>query len=228
MAEQRELNTIASMAERIRKAPANSEAKIWALYLGSFALLGIYEVLGLFDTTMELAPSHGGIDKACLAVAALCGIAALGWSIYLTQGLKPIQRIILPPVLLLLASIGTFMLASRLAYIEVGRLDFPAGKTQTRKALFPVYRAFETHGRYGNTDYVQLMATGTELEIGLQDFAFMRNHRLLDQGSDSDQISSNGYFCILVTIEEFGSSLRILHSGSQKLPAGTVVLCPVR
>jgi hypothetical protein len=56
----------------------------------------------------------------------------------------------------------------------------------------------------------------------------MRNHRPPhDDGKRFDEISSQGYFCARVTVEQSDAALRILHAGSQKLPQGTVILCPV-
>lgn len=53
------------------------------------------------------------------------------------------------------------------------------------------------------------------------------NRRPGDNGRKPDEISSRGYFCADVTIEQSDKALRILHAGSQTLPEGTVILCPV-
>jgi hypothetical protein len=65
-------------------------------------------------------------------------------------------------------------------------------------------------------------------EITRDDFVFMRNNRRPgDDGHNPDEISSRGYFCSKLTIEQSDKALRILHASSQKLPGGTVILCPV-
>lgn len=47
-----------------------------------------------------------------------------------------------------------------------------------------------------------------------------------DHGRNPDEISSHGFFCARVTLQQSGDALRVLNAGSQKLPAGTVVVCP--
>jgi hypothetical protein len=55
----------------------------------------------------------------------------------------------------------------------------------------------------------------------------MRTHRRAgDNKGDPDKISSNGYFCAHVTIQQSGNALRVLHAGSHNLPKGSVVICP--
>jgi len=107
-----------------------------------------------------------------------------------------------------------------------GWLDFPSGKSHTRQVLFVISRAYQTHGK-GSSQYIQTMPIWSNLEITREDFAFMRNHRPGDDGQNADEISSRGYFCAKVTIEQTDKALRILHSGSQKLPQGAVILCPI-
>jgi hypothetical protein len=54
----------------------------------------------------------------------------------------------------------------------------------------------------------------------------MRNNRRPgDDGHNPDEISSRGYFCAKLTIEQSDKALRILHVGSQTLPVGTVIFC---
>ena len=200
---------------------------IWALFFGSLSLIPLSLALGWFDTTTELIPTHERLDQACLAIAALCGLLAGATCVYLTRRLTIIQRIMLPLVIMLEAAIGIFMVANHAASIAEGFLDFPTGKTHTRQVLFHISRAYHTHGK-GSSQYIQTMPIWSNLEITREDFAFMQNNRRPgDDGHNPDEISSRGYFCAKVTIQQSDKSLRILHAGSQKLPEGTVIHCPV-
>jgi hypothetical protein len=201
--------------------------RIWALLLGSLALIPLSMALGWFDTTTQLIPTHEKVDQACLAIAALCGLLACGAGIYLTATLTIIQRIMLPLVIMLEAAIGIFLVANHTASIVEGWLDFPAGKTHARQALFVISRAYQTHGK-GSSQYIQTMPIWSNLEITREDFAFMNNNRRPgDDDHNPDEISSRGHFCAKLTIEQSDKALRILHAGSKKLPEGTVILCPV-
>jgi hypothetical protein len=221
------LRVTLSMPQSSEKQQAVPVGRIWALFLGSFSLILLSMILGLFDTTTELVPTHDKVDQACLAVAGLCGLLACGAAIYLTRGLTIIQRVMLPLVFLLVTAIGIFLVASRLSSITEGWVDFPAGKSHTSQALLPISRAYQTRGK-GSSQYIQTMPIRSNLEITREDFTFMRNHRRPDDNvKNYDEVSSRGYFCAKVSIEQSDKALRILHSGSQKLPQGTVILCPV-
>lgn len=136
------------------------------------------------------------------------------------------QRIVLPLVLVVVASIGIFLVANPTASILEGRMDFPAGKTHVRQAVIQISRAYQTHGK-SSSQYIQTMPIWPDFEITHQDFVFMqRNRRPGDDGHSADEISSHGYFCAKVTIEQSDRAIRILHAGSQELPEGTVILCP--
>ena len=215
------------MPQSSEKQQAVPAGMIWAFFLGSLSLILLSMILGLFDTTTELVPTHDKVDRACLAVAGLCGLLACGTGIYLTRGLTIIQRVMLPLVLMFVTAIGIFLVAGHLSSIIDGWVDFPADKSHTRQALLLISRAYQTHGK-GGSQYIQTMPIWSNLEVTREDFLFMRNHRRPDDdGKNFDEISSRGYFCAKVTIEQSDRALRILHSGSQKLPQGTVILCPV-
>jgi hypothetical protein len=223
---------LGSERSTIRQSPSDQQAvpvkKIWALFFGTLSLIPLSVVLGWFDTTTYLIPAHDKVDEACLAIAALCGLVACGTGIYLTRKLTIIQRIILPLVFMLEAAIGIFLVADHTASIVEGRLDFPAGKTHTLQTLLLISRAYQTHGK-SSSQYIQTMPIWSNLEVSHEDFLFMQNNRRADDhGDNPDEISSRGYFCAKVTIEESGNALRILHAGSQKLPEGTVILCPIQ
>ena len=126
------------------------------------------------------------------------------------------------------AAVGVFMVTHRASSIVEGWLDFPPGQTHTRQVLFSISRAYQTHGK-GSSQYIRTTRIRPILEISHADFVFMQNNRLAsDGGHNPDEISSQGYFCANLTIEQTDKALRILHAGSQKLPEGTVVLCPAQ
>lgn len=206
-----------------RPVPARG---IWTLFLGCLSLIPLSMVVGWFDTTTELFPTHPMVDQACLAGAAICGLVAAGTAIYLSKRLTVIQRIIIPLVIMIEAAIGVFLITNHAASVVEGWLDFPTGKTHTRQAMIQISRAYQTHGK-GGSQYIQTMPVWSNLEITQQDLTFMRNHRRAgDDGHNPDEISSQGYFCAKVTIEETESAVRVLYSGSHKLPEGTVTFCP--
>ena len=203
-----------------------SAKALWALFLGSLSLVPISLIFGLFDTTTELLPRHDEIDQTLIAVAGLCGLVVCGMGIYLTRKLTIKQRIMLPLVLTFETAIGLFLVDGHVASIVEGWHDFPAQTSHTREALFPISRAYQTDGK-GSSQYIQTAPIWTNLEITREDYAFMRTHRNPDDhGQNTDEISSRGYFCANGTVEQSDNALRILHSGSRKLPQGTVILCP--
>ncbi len=191
------------------------------------SLIILSMILGRFDTTTELAPAHDGIQNACLVVSGLCGLLACVTAIYFTRMITIVQRIVLPLVLMFLTAIGIFLVTGHLSSIAEGWVDFPKAKSHTHPAFFLISRAYQTHGK-ASSQYIQTMPIWSTLEITREDFAFMRNHRSPeDRGKNPNEISSRGYFCAKVNVEESDNALRILHAGSQKLPQGTVILCPV-
>jgi hypothetical protein len=215
------------MPQSSEEQQAVNARRIWAFFIGSFSFVLLSMILGLFDTTTELVPAHDKVDQACLAIAGLCSLLAFGTGIYLTKGLTLIQRVMLPLVFMFVTAIGIFLVSGHLSSIIEGWVDFPPGKSHTRQALLLISRAYQTHGK-GGSQYIQTMPIWSNLEVTREDFAFMRNHRRPDDDrKNSDEISSRGYFCAKVTIEQSDRALRILHSGSRKLPQGTVILCPV-
>lgn len=216
----------------MRPALENQQAipvkRIWALFAGCLALIPLSLILGRFDTTTELIPTHENILQACFTVAALGGLLAGGAGVFLTKRLTIIQRVMLPLVFIFVTAIGVFLMADHTSSIVEGWLDFPSGKTHTRQVLFQIARGYQTHGK-GASQYIQTMPIWSNLEINTEDFAFMQNNRRPgDDGHNPDEISSRGYFCARVTTEESDKALRILHAGSQKLPPGTVILCPLQ
>lgn len=204
-----------------------SSKGIWALFCGFLSLIPLAMALGWLDTTTELIPSQEKVDLACFAIAAVCTLLAGGLGIYFARKLAGSQRIILPLVIMLEVAICTFLIATHAASFVQGWLNFPAGRTHTRQVLLQISRAYQTHGK-GTHQFIQTMPIWSDLEITPEDFTFMQNHRRLgDDGHNPDEVSSRGYFCAKVNVEQSDNALRILHSGSRELPKGTVILCPV-
>ena len=201
---------------------------IWALFFGSLSLIPISLGLEVFDTATELVPTHEEIEATCFAIAAVVGLLACVGAIYLSKHLNNRQRVVLPLVIMLEAALGVFLVADHTASIVEGWVDFPANRTHTRQVLIQISRAYQTQGK-GSTQYIQTMPVWSNLEITPEDFAFMRNNRRPgDDGHSPDEISSHGYFCADVMIEQSDHAIRILNAGSHKLPKGTVIRCPAR
>jgi hypothetical protein len=104
---------------------------VYGLFFGSFSLVLLSVVVGLFDTTTELVPAHEKIQQFLLVFAGLCGLMTCGAGVYFTRGLKISQRIVLPLVFLFETAIGVFLMGGHLASIAEGWIDFPAGRTHT-------------------------------------------------------------------------------------------------
>jgi hypothetical protein len=119
----------------------------------------------------------------------------------------------------------TFLTA---AEILEGRIDFPPSNTRTyENELLLISRAYATHGK-GRSWNIQTMPIWSNINITESDYNFMRAHRApYDHGTNPDEITSNGYFCAKVTIQKAGEAIRVMHAGRWKLPAGTVIRCPV-
>lgn len=217
---------IPTMPESLKDQKSVSAKGIWTLFIGCLALIPLSVALGWFDSTTELIPTHERVDQFCLALAGLCGVVACTAAIYLSRRLAIKQRIGLPLAILVEVAIGVFLVAHHIASIVEGWMDFPASKTQTRQALIQIARAYQTHGK-GSSQHIQTMPIWSDLEISQHDFAFMQNNRRAgDSGHDPDEISSRGFFCAKVTIQQSDKAIRILHAGSHTLPEGTVILCP--
>ena len=84
------------------------------------------------------------------------------------------------------------------------------------------------HGK-GAGAHIQTQPFWTDLNIEKSDYEFMQNHRIPEDAKrDPDEIKSEGYFCVSVTIEEAGKAVRIMHAGNNQLPAGSILICPYR
>lgn len=189
-------------------------------------LLFVYWILGWFDTYTEIAPTHDNIPNTCFILG---GVGALGLvfvAVFGRQSLKVWQRIYLAIALAMLGFLSVFLLSSRIATLVENHLDFPAARTRTYSGFLLINRAYRTHGK-GQSWNIQTMPIWSNLDITPSDYGYMLKHRRPgDPGRDDDEISSRGYFCSHVLMQQSGSAVRVLNAGTHKLPSGTVVICP--
>jgi hypothetical protein len=136
------------------------------------------------------------------------------------------QRARLAVVLGLMGFLSVTLTSTRIAEIVEQLIDFPPSQTRTYSTLLLISRAYQTHGK-GRSWNIQTTPIWSTLQITEDDYRFMLAHRRVEDNSGNpDEISSNGYFCAQVTVEQSGNALRVLHAGSHELPKGTVVICP--
>lgn len=213
-----------------RQSPGSDEPKIekglFYCYIAFGALLLLYFVLGPLDNSTELSRSHDDVLLACLGVAGLTLLVCAVVAIHKSKNNTVWQRVRLVFSLGLFGLISVALVTMRAASIIEGRIDFPPGKTTSQIALISISRAYRTHGK-GQSWKIQTTPVWSDLDITEADYDFMMTHRRAgDDSHNADEISSNGYFCARVTIQQSGNALRVMNAGSRTLPAGTVVICP--
>lgn len=163
----------------------------------------------------------------CLLLVGRCGRAWFDVS----RGLWPsnsqsMAGIYLAIALAMLGFLAVFLLSSRIATLAENHLDFPAANTRGFSGFLLINRAYRTHGK-GQSWNIQTMPIWSNLDITPSDYGFMLKHRRPgDPGRDADEISSRGFFCAHVLMQQSGNAVRVLNAGSRKLPSGTVVICP--
>lgn len=207
-------------------APKCGKRPFLPWFIGFGSLLLLYVVLGWLDNTTELIPDHTQVLQACFASAALSGLAAGIVGMFKLKEIAFWRRAVTALALSLLGFLSVGMAGIRVASILEGLIDFPPAKTRTFTALLLISRAYQTHGK-GGTWYIQTTPIWSNLEITEDDYQFLLTHRRAGNSTiDADEISSNGYFCAHVTVQQSGKALRVLHAGSHRLPEGSVVICP--
>jgi hypothetical protein len=212
------------------QAPVREESTVgkgvvgW--FIGSGILLLLYGAMGWLDNTTQLEPAHNNVDAATFCVAGLAGIVFCGAAISLSKKWILWRRIGFALAFLLLGTLLGFMVTYRAASIVEGLIDFPPAKTRSYATLLLISRAYQTHGK-GESWNIQTMPIWSDLYITREDYNFMLAHRRPGDGAQTpDEISSKGYFCAQVTVEQSGNALRVMNAGSHKLPKGTVIECP--
>ena len=185
-------------------------------------------VLGWLDNTTQLIPDTGNLILASFWIAGIGGLISCGLAFYLSRKMSLWMRVrsIIPA--LLIGAASAFLISGHAAAIISGWISFPPSKTKTYSTLMLISRAYQTHGKGGGA-HIQTMPIWTDLNITLIDYRFMQEHRRPgDVGRDPDEIPSAGYFCALVTIQQAGDAIRIIHAGNGNLSEGSVRVCPLR
>jgi hypothetical protein len=210
------------------KSATSSKDTTWALAV--FAVLALtYWILYLFDDTTVLWPSHDASLRACFWIAGLSGLAVcvlLILGMFRSKVISVWRRIAAALGFAVATAIFVFLVTVRVVDIVNGWLDFPSSKTKTFTGLIQISRAYHTHGK-GASANIQTMPIWSNMDVAEDDYQFMlKNRRAGDTSHNPDEVSSKGYFCAKVTLQQSGNALRVLHAGSHELPAGTVILCP--
>lgn len=198
----------------------------WTWFIGLYVLFACSWLLSWFDNSTELTPDHGDVLSMCFALGALAALISAGVGLAHSEQVKFGARIGLVFAFVLMGGLSVTLLMSTISNIVVGMIDFPPGKTWTYRDKLPISRAYQTHGK-GRSWNIQTMPIWSNLDITQDDYKFMLAHRRPgDPGQDPDEISSNGYFCAQVTVQQAGDAYRVMHAGAYKLPKGTVIICP--
>ena len=197
----------------------------WA-WLGLLLVLFVAGwILGWFDHSTEISPSHDGALEFGFYAACVIAVVSAALIFWQSEG-SLYRRIVMSLIVAPLFSIlGVFILVGEVTTLIAQMNDFPPATTRTYKGLLRVERAYHTHGK-GQSWNIQTTPIWSNLDITHADYAFMLAHRSPnDRGRNPDEISSDGYFCANVTLQQSGASLRVMHAGTYKLPQGTVGIC---
>jgi hypothetical protein len=215
-----------SVSEAVEVQTTSAGKELIACFVVPLALLAVGGILGWYDRTTELTPNHNEVLQFCFLIAGLAGLACGGLSIRGSEGMALWRRIAIGCCLAVLGFLAAFLVSSRSADLIEGHIDFPPAKTRTYPGLLIISRAYQTHGKSRSWN-IQTTPIWSNLDVVQADYEFMLAHRSsVDGGRNPDEISSRGFFCARVTLQQSGDALRVLNAGSQKLPAGTVVVCP--
>ena len=198
----------------------------WPWLAAPLSLFALSLVLGWFDRSTEIIPTHEAVLTLCFMLGGLGALTLASVAIFGRQSMKMWQRAYLAVPLAALGFLSVFLLSNRIAELAENHLDFPSSTTRTFSGFLRIERAYRTHGK-GQSWNIQTTPTWSNLDITPDDYQFMLDHRRPeDLGSDANEISSKGYFCAHVVMQQSRSALRVLNAGSHKLPVGTVVVCP--
>lgn len=197
----------------------------WA-WLGTLVLCVIASwIIGRFNNSTELTPSYDTPLQIGLYTA--CVVAALSAMLIFFQSHGALYRRLVMSIIVapIFAFLGVFLLIAEISALAEVEHDFPVGKTKTFEGLIMLQRAYQTHGK-GRSWNIQTMPIWSNIDITQSDYNFMLSHRSPDDhGRDPDEVTSNGYFCAHVTLQQSGEALRVMNAGNYKLPSGSVGIC---
>jgi len=198
----------------------------WLIVFSCFLTLSF--ILHWYDNFTILTPKNIDIETGYFVFAGTVGIvnAVIGWRL----AKKRLLRVGTPPVVAALALFFVGLIFSFLAVLASGdfvqgMIYFPHSKTKSYQSVLKISRAYIMDGK-NKSWIIQTMPDWTNIDISQEDYNYMLAHRRSDDKvNDTTDISSNGYFCANVTLEQAGSAIRVMHSGYEKLPKGSVTLC---
>ena len=190
------------------------------------ACLALSMVLGVFNDTTEIIPIHDTVLNTCFALGGLGALVLASVAVLAPQPMSWWKRLYFALAMALLGFLSGFLLSNEIAGLTENYLDFPAKTTRTFHALIRISRAYQTHGK-GQGWTIQTTPIWSNLSISESDYQFMLSHRRPgDPGKSPDEVSSRGYFCAKVVMQQSGDAFRVLHAGNSKLPEGSIITCP--
>ena len=197
-------------------------AWLWAAAIAiAFVLMWL---LSGSDNATELTPDHTDVLNYCFYAAGLITFLSALVGFFQSKGAMN-ARIRLAFVFALEGGLATILISDRVASIIENRIDFPPSTTRTFRALLPIGRAYRMDPRTGSSWIIQPVIW-TNIDITHPDYRFMLFHRGWNgEGPEPSSLSSDGYFCADVVMQQSGEALRVLHAGSSKLPTGTIGIC---
>lgn len=197
----------------------------WTWFIVLVAMFAAGWILEWFDHTTELTPDHDGALEFSFIAAGITAAISAAIIFWQSEGAlyrRLVMSLIVAPIFSIL---GVAILLSETTTLIAKGEDFPAADTRTFDGLLLIERAYQTHGK-GRSWNIQTTPIWSNLDVTEVDYNFMLSHRAPnDRGRDPDEISSCGYFCAKVTLQQAGDALRVLHAGTYKLPQGTVGIC---
>lgn len=206
--------------------PKRNTGKAVALVFACLAAFAVVEIIGRIDNTTELTPNHDGVSVISFCGAGLIGLGLAALAVQTSEGWALWRRAGMAFGLLLGGVALGFNLLQSAADLVMGMIDFPPGKTQTYPALLVISRAYQSHGKSRSWN-IQTSPVLSNFEIMASDYNSMLEHRRPgDTSRNPDEISSQGYFCARVSVQQAGDAIRVLHAGHLALPKGSVILCP--
>ncbi len=178
------------------------------------------------QNAIELTPKHASVLQDCLCYGLLgaLGCAALIW--WQTSG-DGVFRIVLMVLAVVLGFASAFQVSIAVTNVAQMRADFPADKTQTYRAQWPITAAYRFHSRKEGTTYsIDTTTLVTSMNVHRQDFDFMSgNSAPEDIGMKGDQVLSHGRFCANVVLQRAGDAIRLMVGPGRPLPSGSIGLC---